>query len=451
MYGIEHKLFAILYSLLMLLSAVVVRFTVGTFLVPAGVFALAWFAFTFFPLVLLFNVPINSWAVLYMAVAVWVVTLSAIPFKWKQARLRNLEKSWPGAGFESRFFERTLYVSVGLSVVFSLATMIINGWTVTDIIFGLLETSGEYAAQRATEDMEYGLIGVLGIFFTYLCPVLGGLRALGAQSRRFMLIGLAPCLFTMITQSAKLVFLVGIALYLSSALLAKIYGNQLQLPSLSRLPRYLLMGIAFAALVLVSFVSREGMHELEFGAMLEPLAFALASYMLGQIYAFSDFFSYTIGMAGPTVFKEDYYSWGAYSFASVFDMLGIGKEFPPGMYAETGGFSEVFETNLFTFFRGLIYDFGVLGSLLFLFVFGLGVHAVTYRVFVKKDAWLACATYIAVMVFIILGYLFSVFVARYVLLNAVAVWLLLRLNQAGSSSRQRVASSPGNEGVPLHG
>ena len=237
----------------------------------------------------------------------------------------------------------------------------------------------------------------------------------------------------MVIQSTKLVFLVGVAFYLSSALLAKIYANQMELPSFSKLPRYILMGIGFFALVLVSFVSREGMYELEIGDLLEPLAFALASYMLGQIYAFSDFFSYTIGMPAATMFKEDYYSLGAYSFASVFDMLGIGKEFPPGMYDESGGFSEVFETNLFTFFRGLIYDFGVPGSLLFLFLFGLAVHAVTYRVFTKKDAWLACVTYIAVMVFIIMGYLYSVFVARYVLLNAVAVWLLLRMNQLGSS------------------
>jgi oligosaccharide repeat unit polymerase len=436
MYGIEHKLLAILYSLLMLLCALGVRLTAGTFLVPAGVFALAWFAYTFFPLVLLFNVPINSWAVLYMTVAVAVVALSAVPFKWKHARVCNLQKSLPSAGFESQFFERTLYVSVVVSAVLSLATMVINGWTVQDIIFGLLETSGEFAAQRGTEGMEYGLIGLLGVFFTYLCPVLAGLRATGPQQRRYLLIGLAPCLFTMVIQSTKLVFLVGVAFYLSSALLAKIYANQLELPSLSRLPRYILMGIGFAALVLVSFVSREGMYELEFGDLLEPLAFALASYLLGQIYAFSDFFSYTIGMPGPTTFAEDYYSLGAYSFASVFDMLGIGKEFPPGMYAESGGFSEVFETNLFTVFRGLIYDFGVPGSLIFLFLFGLVVHAVTYRVFTRKDAWLACVTYIAATVFIIMGYLYSVFVARYVLLNAVAVWMLLRLNQPGAPSRQ---------------
>jgi len=184
MYGIEHKLAAILYSLLMLASAVAIRLTAGTFLVPAGVFALAWFGFTFVPLVLLFNAPINSWAVLYMAAAVAVFSLSAVPFNWRQARVRNLQKSLPTARFDSKFLERTLYVSVVLSMLLSLATMVINGWTVQDIIFGLLETSGEFAAQRGgSEGMEYGLIGLLGVFFTYLCPVLGGLRALGDNQR----------------------------------------------------------------------------------------------------------------------------------------------------------------------------------------------------------------------------------------------------------------------------
>jgi len=430
MYGLEDKLLSIGYSFLMLLCAVLVRARAGTFLIPAGIFALTWFAATFFPLLLLFIVPVNSLAILYIAAAVFVVTLSGVPFPWKSARLRNLEKSLPAASLDSRFLMNSLYFSAAMSVVFSAWSIVVNGWTIQTSLIGLIKSSGEFAAQRGSADgVEYGLVGTLGVFFTHLCAVLGGLRSQGPRRGWFFFVALSPSLFAMIIQSTKLVFLVGLSFYLAASLVAKIFANQMKLPNMTLAPKYIVGGIAIAALVLVSFASRDGIYELEFAAMLEPMGFMLSSYILGQIYAFADFFSYTVGMPSDSFFLDDYNSWGAYSFASIYDMLGAGKEFPPGMYEETGSYFGVFQTNIFTFFRGLIYDFGVLGSLLFLFCFGLIAHSVTYHVFTSKRAWFFCAVLIGLIVFILMSYLYSVFVARYVFLNAVVVWILLRVNQ----------------------
>jgi hypothetical protein len=134
-------------------------------------------------------------------------------------------------------------------------------------------------------------------------------------------------------------------------------------------------------------------------------------------------------------FKQDYYSWGAYTFASVFDTLGMGKDFPPGMFEESGYYGDVFQTNIFTVFRGLIYDFGVAGSLLALFALSLVVHAFTHRMLLRPRSWLAVTVYVEAVVFLLAGYLFSIFVARYAILNAVGVFVLLAMNQRLTRTR----------------
>jgi oligosaccharide repeat unit polymerase len=429
MYGVEGKLLAIFLSLLMLLPAVGIRLVAGTFFIPAGIFSLVWFACSFVPLVLLFTTPINPLAIFYVLTAVFVFSLSATPFNWRVALRENHVKSVSDAKFDSGFLKTVLYVSVMASASLSVVTMIINGFTVEQVVFDLIATSGRYAAVRSIDGLEYGAIGIIGTMFTYLCPVLGGLRIFAPRREWFFVISIAPSLLTMVTQSSKLAFLVSLCFYVSGAIIAKIYSKQLRLPKVSGLPKLILGTAVLGFLVLISFVSRFGEFDPgSLGAITDPLLFSIYSYTMGQMYAFADFFSYTINYPSMNNFAEEYYSWGAYTFASIFDMVGIGKDFPPGMYNESVWYRDVFETNIFTFFRGIIYDFGIVGSLIFIFLFGVFSHAVTFHVLRKTRAWFALSIFLALLVFIFMGYLFSVFVARYVFLTAAITWLLFNLN-----------------------
>jgi oligosaccharide repeat unit polymerase len=429
MYGIEDKLLAIIYSLNILVLAVGIRFVFGTFLIPAGIFALAWFAFTFSPLIILFSVPINSLAILYIFAAILSFSLGALPFNWRNSFRHNLDKSLYIAGFDSRFLKNALYISAFSSMLLSIIVMLINGFTIEQVVFDLVRTSGKYAAVRGTEGLEYGVIGVLSVMFMYICPVLGGLRVFAPRRKWFFLVSMAPSLFVMLTQSAKLVLLVSLCFYLSAAIVAKIYANRLELPKLPSLHKIIIWGGPLLILILLSFVSRLNEFNLEdLDMIFDPLLFSISSYVLGQIYAFADFFSYAVGHPSLSNYKNEIYSLGAYTFTSILDIFGFGREFPPGMYEESGWYPGVFETNIFTFFRGLIYDFGVTGSLLFLFIFSIFVHGITYQLLIKSRGWFFLTAYIVIVVFILMGYLFSIFVARYAFLSAAVIWVLLSLN-----------------------
>ena len=430
MYGVEHKLIAILSSLVILVPLAMARSITGTFLSPASVYSASWFVFTFLPLVLIFKAPINPWTIAYIAATAFLVTLSALPFGWQRARQKNAHKLQASVSLTSPLLTAAIYVSVSASVVFSLALVLQNGFSLDRIFLELLATSGQYAAQRGNSGMEYGMLGVLSTFFTYLAPALGGLQA-GKPKRGYVFaLSILPSLLAMVTQSAKLLFLVALCLYVGGALIARLFANDLSAPRLKGGWKMILGGAIIVSFVLVSFVSRLGVTDIGgLSDVIDPLLYSISSYTLGQVYAFSDFFAFTIHDPSMAVFKDEYYSWGAYTFASIFDALGIGKEFPPGFYMETGSYATSFETNIFTLFRGVIYDFGVGGSLVFMFLFGLFAHFVAHRAMSKTNAWLACATYIAVIVFILMSYLISVFVARYIFLNATAVWCMLHINE----------------------
>ncbi|MEW6088367.1 MAG: O-antigen polymerase [bacterium] len=434
MYGFEYKLLAIVFSVMMLVQAFVIRLAVGTYIIPAAIFSLAWFVYTFFPLVILFNVPINPFSILYIFLCTLAFSLSALPFNWSNAfKANETKKSVCEPQLDSKFIRCCLYISIVLSIVFSTYSMVLNGYDLKSIFFDPIATSGRFAAMRGTKGLEYGIIGTLSVFFTYIAPVLGGFVSYSQKTRSwkmvFLALSLTPALYIMVTQSSKLVLFVASSLYLASILLMKIYAGKTNLFKISYMPKSIGIIFLLLPLVLISFISREGYFDSgNLSRTIGLLRFAITSYTLGEIYAFSDFFSFYVGMESVSTFLDDFNSFGYYTFASIFNTFGITRVFSPGIYMETGHFDNVFETNIFTIFRGLIYDFGGLGSFIFIFCFGLVVHAFFYRLLSRQNSRLASVVFITSIVFIVTSYLFSVFLARYMFLNGLGLYIILLVN-----------------------
>ena len=91
-FDLFEKLLAILYSFMILFNALLIKKYIGTFLFPASIFCLFWFGYSFFPLIFLFNVPINSNAILFIYFCTLFFTIGSFPFKWKKAINQNSDK-----------------------------------------------------------------------------------------------------------------------------------------------------------------------------------------------------------------------------------------------------------------------------------------------------------------------------------------------------------------------
>tara|TARA_Y100000590_G_C15674342_1_gene997397 strand:- start:638 stop:1933 length:1296 start_codon:yes stop_codon:yes gene_type:complete len=108
------------------------------------------------------------------------------------------------------------------------------------------------------------------------------------------------------------------------------------------------------------------------------------SSMTGSFSAFTQWFHhFNVGIS---------YDWGANTFAGPFELLGLSNRVQ-GFYLD---FTEVGEThiNIYTVFRGLLQDFGFIGSSIFLFVWGIICSIVFFQV---KNGWIIGVPILALM------------------------------------------------------
>lgn len=431
---ILYKLLAILFSVLLLVQAYVIKKLAGSYLIPASLFSSAWFIYTAVPLVLMFDVPINPLAILYIFIAILVFSLSAIPFNWRFALERNKAKRLTILPtLNSRYIRVCLYVSIVLSVTLSVLFVISNGFTLDAFRQDFIDTSARYAALRGNEYVGYGMLGTLSVFFTYFSATLGAIVAFYKNTRTKALLSfllcMAPSIFAMVTQSSKLLFLVAFIFYVSSALLMRVYSNERTVFTLSDLSKTIAPIVLITPFVALSFISREGYSN--FGdpeGMIRLAIHAFDSYLFGSLYAFADFFSFALGMKSASHYRLEYYDLGYYSFKGIFDTFGGTKLFPPGYYYDVYIYKTVLATNVFGVFRSFIEDFGFVGTIAFMYPFGLLFHFMFYRLMVRRRPWFPSVVFVIFLGFVGLSSLISIFTARYVFLVAGSLYLVLLTN-----------------------
>jgi len=427
------KLLAIFFSILIFAQAYCIRSVVGTWIFPACLFSIAWFVFTFFPLVVLFNVPIEPLSVLFIALCVFSFSLSALPFNWAKAFENNKRKDdGDSAKFNSGFICKLFWFSSVSAIVFTVISVISNGFYLYSMIFDILDTSGKYAAMRGQGELDYGNWGRASIIFTYTTAVLGGLIFYGEKKRVrkfiFIFMAFAPSLFVMLTQSAKLILFLSIAFFYGSIFVRKIYSNKLKLVNGAFFARLIGYGLLLFPLVAISFLSRGTSDSDDATGIFHKVSNSFFSYVFGHLYAFSDWFSHYLGARTELNYSDSFFSYGNYTFQSIFDLFGSQKIFPAGVYEEYFSYQEMFTTNIYTIFRGLIYDFGSVGTLLFMFLLGLVIHAFFYRLLSSRNSWVSCVVFIISIVCFQASFIISLFMARYMYLLCVVLFLFLAAN-----------------------
>ena len=180
------------------------------------------------------------------------------------------------------------------------------------------------------------------------------------------------------------------------------------------------------------------------------IAYSLRSYAFGHLYAFSDWFSHLISdetfsanievlpkgeVTLPETLTPDLQSYSnpphlAYGFwtfmaAGKYANPSLYNELPPGYFAEYFRDRAVLQTNIYTFFRGLIYDFGIAGALLFMLAGGLVMNLVFRSMLHHRSAPISQALYIGFAGFLYTSYIISLFVWGSVYASIVAIMLFL--------------------------
>ena len=109
-------------------------------------------------------------------------------------------------------------------------------------------------------------------------------------------------------------------------------------------------------------------------------------------------------------------------------MFGGTKVFPIGYYEDFFNFDDSIKSNIFTYFRQLIQDFGILGSILFILFISYFIHLFYFFLLKIKNPFLSLSVIFIFLVFLGMSYLINIFTARTVIMIGFALYCLLSIN-----------------------
>ena len=375
---ILDKILALSFSLLILINGAMIQRIVGTWLFPACILSLFWFIYTFIPLLLLFTYPINPFAVGYITLCIVLFSWTSLLFKWKTAFKQNKLKSNPELVFNTILLRRILYFSSIIAIIAIIAQVLAQGFSLIDLVTKPLEVAETYTKNRYTYKIEHTIFSRIGLAFSYIGVIVGGLLYGSNQNkwykRLILLIAFLPAIFIILFQGAKGMLFIQIFLFLGSLMIIQFYYNNLGLLTNNNIQKILKISLSILPLIVISFLSR-GLYRMNDSSyVLAKLKGLFASYACGHLYAFSDWFTFRSGSESILEYHHEKLSYGFYTFTSLFKLFGSTKEITPGVYSEFFTYGDFFRTNIYTIFRGLITDFGFIGTFLFFILNSIIIH-----------------------------------------------------------------------------
>jgi oligosaccharide repeat unit polymerase len=396
---------ALLFSILILLNAFGMRRLVGTWLFPACIFAVFWFLFTFLPLAALTDLPIDPRGTAFILCFTLAFSASSLAgFRWRWAFKQNELKAAPEEYFNTRFLRTTLAASSALALVCFAINMRIQGFSFSDLFLHSIETAASYSSRRGQYELTPNIASKIELTFAYLAATLGGLLFGSSKSRRQAALAMTgaflPAIASLLLESAKGLLFQFIALFFGCVLVTRLFKRKLYLMNASDARRVALAILILVPLTAVSFLSRGLFGVSDASVVAQELPRYFASYAFGHLYAFSDWLSFSTGGQSTVNYAADPSGHGFYTFTPLFKLFGSTREAPAFDDVFVGG--NILLGNIYTMFRGLILDFGIVGSMVYAFLSGVVIHLGFYYLLVKRRPVISVAFFIYVI-----GYFYS--------------------------------------------
>jgi oligosaccharide repeat unit polymerase len=453
------KLLSVLLSFCILWQGYVFRRIHGTWLTPAGLWSLFWFALTILPLVLLLLVPVtvNPLAIAYILVFCLVFSLGSLFFPWSSALASNALKASvrDGADYGSRFLTIVFWGATFGALLFLLMNSLVQQITLYDLVFNLLESSARYAQMRYSGEITANVYAQLSNVLIYVAVPLGGFVFDAARGRVYRAAILAfaflPSLVIMVTQSARGTFFLAAVMFYAAILIARLNRGDTRLFSPGGARRSVTMLLVVVPIVGISFLARGIYQSDDTDFIIDRLIYYFASYSCGHLYAFSDWFTHLSGGTSVLEYAPTEPSYGYYTFMAVFNAVGMERDVPPGVFVEYFLYQDLLSSNIFTIYRGLILDFGAIGSLVFAFTSSLAFHLSFYHMLRSRRPAVTVAAYIFMVGYVYTSLIISLLIWNSVyaafLLLSVILWCNTRLRLAGrplERARRNAAATPPN-------
>jgi oligosaccharide repeat unit polymerase len=428
------KCLALLFSVMILGQAYCVRRRVGTWLFPACIFGLFWFAYTFIPLAVLFLVPAEPYAIAFIFLCTLAFSIGSLPFDWKTAFAKNAQKRGTAAlVYGSPFLKAVFYLATLSSLIFVILSSLAQGFSLHDFFFDLYATATSFALMRYSESLNANIYGPLSVVCVYLGVIVGGLlySTVPTKKERWLVLILSflPSMLLAVAQSSKGSLFLSVVFFFAGILVHRASTGTLRLFEKGAIKSLTLYAAILVPITTISIVSR-GLAAVEDTSELANRILNYYSlYAFGHIYAFSDWFAFLIGRHSELSYNQEGATYGFYTFAPLFRLIGSHKELPLGTYDDFYSFGESLPTNIFTMFRGLIQDFGFIGCLLFMLATGVLLHWAFRTMLRNRRPAFTVAVFVFMMGYFYQSALISMLIWNSIYVTFVLVWLVLEMNK----------------------
>lgn len=378
------KTIAALLSQGFLLNAWICRKVVGTWLNPSSIFSLFWYLYSFLPLLIAFEAPINPLGITYILCFSVFFSSSIILFNWDKALRQNAIKPSSDYLFNTNLL-RYIFYFISLVSINSILIGISQSASMNLLSFisDPLGFAAEYAGKSYGGKLQESLFSTIGIASGYVTAIIGGLLFGSSKKKSIAVIAFIPQIITLLLMTIKGQLLLSLFLFIGGILICRVYDNSLYLLSKKEIIRLSFLSVLFFPLLLMSFLSRGLSEETNLNIIFERIYSNLVSYSSGHLYAFSSWLEDRyLGYSGLSYAQQEF-QLGFYSLMSFFKFFDT-RELPIGIYEEYFSYGGYLETNVYTVFRGIITDYSLLGSMFIAVLIGFFSNFFFYRLLIER-------------------------------------------------------------------
>lgn len=281
-----------------------------------------------------------------------------------------------------------------------------------------MEFSNQSSVERYSGDDESGFVlRVLGVN-NYACAILGGMSYYLFEGRKRVIsyLALIPLVFGGLTAGAKMGIITGTFLWLIGLVVASQLMDKQTKFNLKKVLFIVVAFFAFISLLIIVMMFRIGTFDVDTMYVVFGKA---VSYILGHLPAFDLWFSsYEESLSELTG--------GGKTFFGITNTLGLLKR-ENGIFTNSVEVSiDGDETNVYTIFRFFIEDFGIFGTIIFVFCMGI-VCRLIYSFFInKKNVIMSSTLLCGIYFFISWSFVSSIFAYATFILLFVYLYILLK-------------------------
>ncbi len=426
---INEKIFSISISILILFNIVLLRTIIKSFIFPATLLSIFGFLYTFIPLIFVFTAPINVFSIFYIYLFILIFTISSLPFNWEKAFEKNKLKTRLMPNYFNNQYMLIIFYLLTVFIFFLiLFNVFLQGINPLNFIFDFYHTSNKYLSMRYSGEIKTNFTTPIINILTYASVVIGSLIFMSSEKKKYsilILTFLPTVILTLITVS-KGVMLFSLFLFFGSTLIVNIYKNNFILVTKQSIRIFIILIVTLFILFIVTFISK-GMF-LNSNNSLDTILFLFRSYSCAHLYAFSDWFSFYFFNNSIQVYTDGDKPIGFYTFLGLYQIFSKDAIIPLGLYTEYYSYNNLMTSNIYTIFRGLIIDFGLVGSFIFALLSGFLLHLNFYLLLTRPRALFAIIIFIYMFVSFYQSFIVSSFMWKSVYPDILFIYTILWIN-----------------------